>query len=259
MLKKLVKVQLLPQICFVLFLVLFFGVWELLAKLELINTFLFSNPTAIWADLVQLFLTGEIWPHMIATLYASFLGLLIGTALGVLVAFVFGNAKLLADIFDPLFVGVNGLPKLALGPLFIVWFGIGIKAKIFMATIMVFFLVFFNAFAGFRNVDVNLIKTLKLMGASRIQIITKLMLPSCVPWIMASLRAGVGAAVLGAIVGEYLGAVKGLGWMVMTAGGVYNITRVLSCIFILMVIMSLLDFIVKRIERTVLRWRPSID
>ncbi|MGI6553625.1 MAG: ABC transporter permease [Clostridia bacterium] len=259
MIKKLSKIRVLPQICFVLFLVFFFGVWELLAKMGLINTFLFSTPSAIWADIVELFLTGEIWIHTFATLYAAFLGVLSGTVLGVLVAFIFGNVKLLADIFDPLFVGINGLPKLALGPLFIVWFGIGMMAKIFMATIMVFFLVFFNAYAGFRSVDVNLVNTLKLMGASRIQIITKLMLPSCVPWIMASLRAGVGAAVLGAIVGEYLGAVKGLGWMVMTAGGVYNITRVLSCIFILMVMMALLDFIVKRIERAVLKWRPSID
>ncbi len=128
-----------------------------------------------------------------------------------------------------------------------------------MSTIMVFFLVFFNAYAGFRNVDVNLINMMKLMGANRLQIITKLTLPSCIPWITASLRAGVGAAVLGTIVGEYLGAVQGLGWMVMTAGGVYNITRVLSCIFILMILMSLLDFSVKKAEAIILKWRPAVD
>ena len=153
MIKKLSKIRVLPQICFVLFLVFFFGVWELLAKMGLINTFLFSTPSAIWADIVELFLTGEIWIHTFATLYAAFLGVLSGTVLGVLVAFIFGNVKLLADIFDPLFVGINGLSKLALGPL-IVWFGIGMMAKIFMATIMVFFW-FSLMLMRFRSVDVN--------------------------------------------------------------------------------------------------------
>lgn len=251
--------RVLPKFGLILFLVLFLGVWQGLVSVGVISTFLFSSPALIWEDIVKLFATGEIWPHMYATIYAAFFGLVYGTVFGVLVAFVFGNFKFLANIFDPIFVGLNGLPKLALGPLFIIWFGIGMSAKVAMAAIMVFFLVFFNAYAGFRNVDVNLINTLKLMGAKRWQIMLKLTLPSCVPWIMASLRAGVGAAVLGAIVGEYLGSVRGLGWMVMSAGGVYNITRVLSCIFILMVIMSLMDYGVKKLEKTVLKWRPSVD
>ena len=249
----------LPKLLLLLFLIIAFGLWEFFARNGSINLFLFSSPSNIWKDIVVLFSTGEIWPHIYATLYASFTGLLLGTVGGVIVAFIFGNIKILAKIFDPIFVGLNGLPKLALGPLFIIWFGIGINAKVLMAAIMVFFLVFFNAYAGFRNVDVNLTNTLKLMGANRFQIIMKLTLPSCVPWIMASLRAGVGAAVLGAIVGEYLGATQGLGWMVQSAGGVYNITRVFSCIFILMILMSLLDYIVKRIEKSILVWRPSAD
>ncbi|MDD2569280.1 MAG: ABC transporter permease [Clostridia bacterium] len=259
MLKKIFKSKLLPQFYLILFLVIFFGIWQFFVNIGSINPFLFSSPIDIFKDMFNLFATGEIWPHIFVTLYASFWGVVIGTVSGIIVAFIFGNIKILADIFDPLFVGLYGLPKLALGPLFIVWFGISITAKIFMSTIMVFFLVFFNAYAGFRNVDVNLINMMKLMGANRLQIITKLTLPSCIPWITASLRAGVGAAVLGTIVGEYLGAVQGLGWMVMTAGGVYNITRVLSCIFILMILMSLLDFSVKKAEAIILKWRPAVD
>lgn len=242
-----------------IFILIFLSIWQFMANKGLVNIFFFSSPIEIIKDLASMFITGEVWPHIYITLKASLIGLLYGLISGVVVAFLFGNIKILADIFDPILVGLYGLPKLSLGPLFIIWFGIGIQAKIFMATIMVFFLVFFNAYAGFKDVDVDLINTLKVMGASRIQIIQKVVLPSCVPWITASLRSGAGAAVLGAIVGEYLGANQGLGWMVQSAGGVYNITRVLSCIFLMMFIMSMLDYTLKKVESKILVWRQSID
>lgn len=242
-----------------IFIALFLIIWEYLSDNNMINTFFFSSPLNIIKDLISMFSTGEIWPHIYITLKASLFGLFYGVLFGVIIAFLFGNIPLLADIFDPILVGLYGLPKLSLGPLFIIWFGIGLQAKIFMAAIMVFFLVFFNAYAGFKNVDINLINTLKIMGASKLQIIQKVILPSCIPWIMASLRSGAGASVLGAIVGEYLGSNQGLGWMVQSAGGVYNITRVLSCIFLMMFIMSMLDYILKHVEKRILRWRESVD
>ncbi|AFS78165.1 ABC transporter permease protein [Gottschalkia acidurici 9a] len=241
----------------VIFIMVFIIIWQIAASKELINTFHFSSPLEIIQDLKLLFQTGEIWPHINATFGVSLIGLVYGTVSGVVIAFLFGNFKVLPKIFDPILVGLYGLPKLALGPLFIIWFGIGIQAKIFMSTIMVFFLVFFNAYAGFRDVDVDLINTLKIMGASKLQIILKVTLPSCVPWIAASLRAGAGSAVMGTIVGEYLGSNKGLGWMVQSAGGVYNITRVLSCIFILLFLMSLIDGMLKLMEKRILSWRQE--
>ena len=198
-------------------------------------------------------------PHIGITLYAAFLGLFYGIVLGTAIALIVGNNRVLAHILEPIFVGIHGLPLLALGPLFVVWFGIGIKSKIFMATISVFFLVFFNIYAGFKDVDIQLIQTLKLMRASKIQLMTKVILPSCIPWLIASLKAGVGAAVLGAIVGEYLGATAGLGWVIQSAGGYYNITRVIACVIVLMVIMFILNAIVSWIDRKALKWRPSIN
>lgn len=257
--KYFTKSNVMPKVYLCLIILVLCIIWQMGVEMGKLNAFTFSSPKNVIKDIFVLFSSGEIWPHIGATLYASFMGVLIGTVCGVIVAFIFGNIKTLAAIFDPLFVGLYGLPKLALGPLFVVWFGIGIQAKIVMATIMVFFLVFFNAYAGFRDVDVNLINMMKMMGASKFQIITKLILPSCIPWITASLRSGVGAAVLGAIVGEYLGATKGLGWMVQSAGGLFNITRVFSCIFILMFLMALLDYGVKYLEKRVLRWRPTAD
>lgn len=243
----------------VILLVVFVAVWQMLADKEMINPLFFSSPKQVWADMVEMFSSGYIMPHIRITLYAAFLGLLYGIVFGTLIALFVGNNKILAYILEPIFVGIHGLPLLALGPLFVVWFGIGIKSKIFMATISVFFLVFFNIYAGFKDVDIQLIQTLKLMRANKLQLMMKVILPSCVPWLIASLKAGVGAAVLGAIVGEYLGATAGLGWVIQSAGGYYNITRVIACVIVLMVIMFMLNAIVSWIDRKVLKWRPTID
>ena len=128
-----------------------------------------------------------------------------------------------------------------------------------MATITVFFRVFFNMYAGFKDVDIQLIQTLQLMRANKMQIITKVIMPSGIPWLLASLKASVGAASLGAIIGEYLGSSSGLGWVIQTASGYYNITRVISCIIVLMAIIFLLDRIVSWFDKKALKWRPSME
>lgn len=240
-------------------LVLFVVIWQMLADREMIDPLFFSSPKRIWADLVEMFSTGYIFPHIGITLYAAFMGLFYGIVFGTLIALIVGNSPMLAHIVEPVFVGIHGLPLLALGPLFVVWFGIGITSKIVMATISVFFLVFFNIYAGVKDVDIQLIQTLQIMRASKIQFVTKVILPSCVPWLIASLKSGVGGAVLGAIVGEYLGATAGLGWVIQSAGGYYNITRVISCVLVLMVIMFILNAVVSWIDRKVLKWRPTIE
>ncbi|MDD6441302.1 MAG: ABC transporter permease [bacterium] len=238
---------------------LFLCLWQYLADTEKINTFFFSNPMDVILDFIDLFVSGRIWIHLKVTMTEAISGLFIGIVTGVMAAFLFGNFKILSLLFDPIFVAIYGLPKLALGPLFVVWFGLGLKSKIIMSTMMVFFLVFFNAYAGFRDVDIELLNTLKLMGATRIQIVTKVTLPSCVPWIIASLRSGIGASVGGAIMGEYLGTNKGLGFLVQTAGANYDITRVMSVILVMSILMVMLDSIGKMIEKLVLKWRPPVD
>lgn len=253
------KTRLKSRCYLIILLAAFIVVWQLLADKGLINPLFFSSPKQVFKDMAEMFSTGYILPHIGITLYAAFLGLFYGIVLGTATALVVGNNRVLAHILEPIFVGIHGLPLLALGPLFVVWFGIGIKSKIFMATISVFFLVFFNIYAGFKDVDIQLIQTLKLMRAGKMQLMTKVILPSCIPWLIASLKAGVGAAVLGAIVGEYLGATAGLGWVIQSAGGYYNITRVIACVIILMVIMFILNAAVSWIDRKVLRWRPSIN
>lgn len=237
----------------------FLAVWELLASYKLIDIFFFSKPSTVLMDLKKLFLTGEILPHIKITMQEALTGLAVGSIVGVIIAFIFGQIPIIARVFDPIIMALYGIPKLALGPLFIMWFGLGLQSKIFLATLMVFFLVFFNAYAGFKNVEPGLINAVKLMGGTKGQIIRKVVLPSCLPWIMAGLRGGIGSALLGAIVGEYLGSNSGLGWMVEYAGGMFDITRVISCIVVLMVIMAVMNTVLKLLEKRLLKWQPSIE
>ena len=234
-------------------------VWEVLARTHIIDTFFFGQPTAIALDIKEAFVTGEIMPHIKITLGEALAGLFLGTVTGIFTAYVLGRLDLTARILDPIIMAFYGIPKLALGPIFILWFGLGVESKIFLAALMVFFLVFFNAYAGFKNVDQALVNAVRLMGASRRQVTFKVVLPSSVPWLMAGIKAGLGAALLGAVVGEYIGASAGLGWMVEFAGSMYDISRVFTCIIVLMALMAVLNAGLGFIERRLLKWRAHTE
>ena len=157
----------------------------------------------------------------------------------------------------PLMTGLNGLPKLALGPLFIIWFGLGLRSKVLIAALMVFFIFAFNLYAGVRSVDQELVNAVRLLGATRGQVLGKVIWPACLPWLLASLRTGLGLALSGAIVGEYLGSTRGMGWLLSAAGDVFNAQRVLCCVLILVVIIVLLDGLLRLAEHFLLRWRET--
>lgn len=238
---------------------LLFAFWEAAANAGRIDTFFFSSPGLIIHDIVKMWDSGDISKHVSITVEEAFWGLIYGGLVGTVFAFIFGASKRLTSILLPLMVGFNGLPKLALGPLLIFWFGIGIESKVVMSATMVFFIFLFNMYAGYRNVDAILINAVKMLGGNKWQIMYKVIWPSCMPWFLASLRTGLGMSIMGAIVGEYIGANKGLGWMIQNAGGTYNITRVLSCIFLLIIMMASLDYFIKFLEKKILRWRPVMD
>ncbi|MDK6233187.1 ABC transporter permease [Aerococcus sanguinicola] len=244
-----------PSLYSLIFLVVLIVLWQISANFGWINTFYFSAPNLIVRDLVEMITSGLAWEHTVFTFGISIIGIIIGGLTGMIVAYCLSRFDFMEAVLSPIIVMINGIPKLALGPLFVVWFGIGTYAKIVMSTIMVFFLFFFNAYAGFKNVNQDLIGSLKMMGATRSQIVTKVILPSTLPWLVPSVRTGMGAALQGTIVGEYLGATKGLGWMIQNAGGVFNITRVMSCLFLLMVIMYVIDWLLVSLEKKILVWR----
>jgi NitT/TauT family transport system permease protein len=232
--------------------------WELIAANKIVNPFYVSQPSQIGVDLKQFLLSGEAFKHLKITLQEAILGLLIGTASGVLVGFVLGRIELLARVFEPTITALYGIPKLALAPIFILWFGLGVESKIFLSSLLVFYLVFFATFGGLRNVDPNIVGATKLMGASDFQIMRIVTLPSCLPWILTGIRGGLGSSLLGAIVGEYMGASAGIGWMIQYATTTYQIDRVMSCIFILLAVGLVLNRMLNLLEKHLLRWRPSV-
>lgn len=242
----------------VLFL-LFMAAWELMARSGVINPFYSSQPSQILRDLPLFYHEGGMLKHTGVTLTEALWGLLFGTFFGIAVAFLLGIFEFLGKVIEPFITALYGIPKLALAPIFVLWFGLGIESKVIMASLLVFFLVFFSTYGGIKSVDRHLLTSVRLMGATQLQIILKVILPSSAPWILAGVRGGLGASLIGAIVGEYMGASAGLGWVISSATSFFQVDRVMSCILILFVVGIVFNFILKHIEKLLLKWRPPLD
>ena len=200
---------------------------------------------------------GMLAKHLSVTCQEAGLGLLFGGVFGTLAGLGLGMSPRVSRALMPLMTGLNGLPKLALGPLFIIWFGLGLRSKVLIAALMVFFIFAFNLYAGVRSVDQERVSAGRLLGATRGQVLSKVIWPACLPWLLASLRTGLGLALSGAIVGEYLGSTRGMGWLLSAAGDVFNAQRVLCCVLILVAIIILLDGLLRLAEHFLLRWRET--
>ena len=237
--------------------VLFFSCWEISARLNLYNTIFTSYPSAILIDLKQFLVSGDLYKHASITLREAMAGLFYGTIAGVLVAFLLRQIQILGEVFLPIITALHGIPQLTLAPVYILWFGLGLTSKIFLAALMVFFSVFFATYAGIRNVEPKLIESANLLGANTLQTLYYVVLPSCMPWIMTGIRNGLGASLIGAIIGEFIGASAGFGWMIAYATSYFQMARVMSCIVILLLVGLFLNFVLDRIEAYVLRWRAA--
>lgn len=231
--------------------------WEVFSRHGTIDVLFFSRPTLIWAEFLRMLGSGVLFRHLFITFHEASLGLLYGCLFGSIMGILLGLGEKSVPFLMPIMVGLNSIPKLALAPLFILWFGIGLLSKVLMASFMVFFIFSFNLYAGYRSVDAELVHTLRLLGANRLQVIRHVVWPSCLPWFLSSLRSGLGLSLSGAIVGELIGASRGLGWLINDAAGRYDLTRVLACIFVIIAIMMLLDCFVRLLEHTLLKWRPK--
>ena len=244
-----------PGVWTVVALALALVAWELAAAAGRVDPYFFSQPTLIWAEFLEMVDNGTLAMHLSVTGREAGLGLLIGGVLGTLTGLALGLHPRLSRALMPLMTGLNGLPKLALGPLIIIWFCIGLKSKVLMSALMVFFIFAFNLFSGVRGVERELITGVQLLGGTRRQVITKVIWPASLPWLLTSLRTGLGLSISGAIVGEYLGAGKGMGWVLAAASQRYDVGRVLCCVAVIVCIVVLLDGVVRLLERKLLRWR----
>ncbi|MDN7562513.1 ABC transporter permease [Burkholderia orbicola] len=242
-------------------LVVVLGGWELAARLKWIDPFFFSMPSLIFEQIQDWFVNGtsqgplltQVW----VTLEETTIGFLIGSVAGVICGIVLGRNKLMADVFGLYIQIANSIPRVVLGSVFVIALGLGMASKIALAVVMVFFVVFGNAFQGVREADRYLIANAQILGASRRQITTSVVIPSALSWILASLHVSFGFALVGAVVGEFLGSKQGIGLLISTAQGAFNASGVFAAMIVLAVVALAADYLLTRIEKRLLKWRPA--
>jgi NitT/TauT family transport system permease protein len=241
-------------------LVVVIGGWQLFTKLKIVDPFFYGQPSGIvmkfrdWVEHGTAF--GSIWAQIWVTMKEALLGFVFGVTGGVIFGVLLGQVRFLADVLGPYIKALNALPRIVLGSIFIVALGLGTTSKVVLAAVLVFFVVFFNAFQGVREVDRNLIANVRVLGASRLQIIRHVVVPSALTWIIASLHVAFGFAIIGAIVGEVLGAQQGLGLVIYNAQGNFDANGIFAAMVIIAVIALTAEWLIGRLERRLLRWRP---
>lgn len=242
--------------------VVIIGGWQLFTDLKIVDKFFYGQPSGIWDSLVHLFTVGtpfgSIWDQLWATVQEALYGFLLGTILGVIFGILLGSNRYLSDVFSPYIKVLNSVPRIVLGAIFIVAFGLGIFPKILLAAVLVFFAVFFNAYQGVREVDQNLIANVRVLGAGPLQVARHVTIPSAMTWIIASLHTAFGFAIIGALVAEVLGAQKGIGLIISQAQGRFDPDTVFACMVIMAVVTLGAEYLITLLEHAVLRWRPPV-
>lgn len=219
------------------------------------NLMFFSRPTLVAERLYELFVGGEIYPHLLVTLQEVLIGYVIGAAFGLVLGFVLGRSRLLSKIFQPFIIGLYSIPKIALAPLFIVWFGLGVESKIAVVVLATFFLVFFNTYSGLLNVNEELVQLARLMKASWAQTIGRVILPASAGQIFIGLKTAVPYAVIGAVIGEYIGADRGLGYFVLYSSQTFDAPSLFAGIVVLVAVVFAANVILGAVEKRVMGWR----
>ncbi|WP_208509929.1 ABC transporter permease [Variovorax paradoxus] len=242
-------------------LVVALGGWELAARLKWIDPFFYSMPTMIYDQLVEWMrdgtAQGSLWMQVAVTLEETVIGFLIGSIAGVICGIVLGRNKLLSDVFSLYIQIANSIPRVVLGSIFVIALGLGMASKVALAVVMVFFVVFGNAFQGVREADKYMIANAQILGASPRQLTMAVVIPSAMSWILASLHVSFGFALVGAVVGEFLGAKEGIGLLISTAQGAFNASGVFAAMIVLAVVALAADFLLSSLEKRLLKWRPA--
>jgi NitT/TauT family transport system permease protein len=240
------------------------GLWQLLGSVPifgkiLLPPFFFSSPVEIAIRVYTWFVGGTVWKHLAYTLSEAILAFAIGSALGVLVGFWFGRATMVAAVLDPYVKMINSLPRVVLAPIFTLWFGLGIWSKVVLGVTLVFFIVFFNVYQGVREVSPTVLANARMLGMNERQLMRHVYWPSALSWMFSSLHTSVGFAVVGAVVGEYLGSAAGLGYLILQAEGTFDVAGVFAGMFVLAIFVILIDVVVTLVERRLLVWRPTVE
>lgn len=217
-----------------------------------------GRPTGIARELWTLISTGRLFGDLWVTLSEALLGLVIGVAGGAVLGVLFARSKRTSDVFLPYLNVLNSLPRLALAPFLITWFGLGLTSKVFVVVLMTLFVAFYTTYQGVRQVDTELVRAVRAMGAKERQVLRVVVVPSVISWLIAAIRTSVGLALVGAIIGEYVGATAGLGYQLTAATGALNASRAMAILVVLAAAGLALDGLARIAERRLLRWRPPV-
>jgi NitT/TauT family transport system permease protein len=241
-------------------------VWHVLASPTLLPplyfsdpnqaAFFFGEPIKVAERLWNWFASGDIYQHLWVTLVETMLAFLVGTVLGVAIGLWLALSPTASGIFDPYITAMNAMPRVVLAPIFFVWFGLGIASKVALGVTLVFFIVFFNVYQGVREVSPVVLANARMLGASRRQLLRHVYVPSAMSWVFASLHNSVGLAFVGAVVGEYLGSAKGVGYLILQAEGVFDMNTVVAGILLLTAFALILDWLVGLAEKRLMVWQP---
>ena len=239
----------------------FLGSWELASQREWIDPFFYAMPSSIvgrlWDWLSEGTAEGPLWVHLWTTMEESLLGFFSGSFFGILVGIVLGRNKMASDVVSPFIKVLNSIPRVVLAPFFVMFFGLGLGSKVALAFVMVFFVVFANAFQGVREADRAMIANAQILGASPSQVTRAVVIPSAMTWIFASLHVSFGMAIIGAIVGEYVGAKHGIGLLIEVAKGSFDTAGMFAAIVLIVIFALSAEWVVTHIENMLLKWRPA--
>jgi NitT/TauT family transport system permease protein len=236
-----------------------FGSWELLSDFKIIDKFFFSSPSEIIKHIVDWFTEGTsqgpLYVHFVVTFEETILAFIIGVVLGVVAGYLFGRNEILSVVLGPYIQMLNALPRVVLAPIFILWLGLGMTSKVALGVTLTFFIVFFNAFQGVREVDKNLVNNARLLGANNRQLARHVIIPSALTWILSSLHSSFGFALVGAVVGEFIGATKGLGFLISQAQGAFDTAGVFAGMVLLSITALVANWLVSKLEKRFIAWR----
>ena len=214
-----------------------------------------STPALVMQRFITIAGNGDLWLNLKPTLEETFGGLVLGFVVGVAGGVLMARSRVAAAVLDPYVVGINGVPRVALGPFFVVWFGIGILSKVLLAVSIVFVVVLFNTREGIESIDEDLVDALRSMRASRWDMLRYVIIPSLTPWLLASVKIGIGLALTGAVVGELVGASAGLGWYITNSLNIIDMTGAVTALLLMAVLAMLMYYAVLMLERRLLAWR----
>jgi NitT/TauT family transport system permease protein len=236
-------------------LLILLAVWEAAGRAGMLNPLYLPSPSQIGAALVDLFSDGRIWPHLEATFTAALGGLVVGIAVGVVLGVAAALMRFVAELLEPVMTLLNAVPRVILAPLFVIWLGIGLASKIALSFILVAVLIFFTVFTGIRQVDRRMVERVITLGGDRWALVRHVYLPSVTAWILSNLKIAVGFAFTGALVGEFVAATRGLGYLLSFAQSTYNAALMFALIFLILVVVLLIFGIAGRLEKYLLRWQ----